>query len=51
MRRLRWTSSTTFVRRAEIVASRREMEVETSFSLAPRANVCGDDVSIFLNFG
>ena len=40
MRRLRWTSSTTFVRRADTVASRREMEVETSFSLAPKAKVC-----------
>ena len=37
MRRQRWTSSTTLVRRALIVRSRRSREAMTSFSLAPSA--------------
>ena len=40
IRRQRWTSSTTLVRRALIVRSRSTREAMTSFSLAPKAKDC-----------
>lgn len=39
MRMLKWTSSTTHLRRALMVRSMRLRETATSSSLAPRANV------------
>ena len=40
IRRHKWTSSTTLVRRALIVRSRSTREAITSFSLAPKAKDC-----------